>query len=135
MEKTRELGLVNGRCSSSPKNPESGVHNDVIDLTFGSNGVVKTTCNRSENDISKVQNDVHISKYSLDPKIKQLMSSVEVMRAEVMSHILKDIEQGVNGMLAFSNSVPGFTELNKGDKASLLKSKFPYCWCCLCVTD
>lgn len=54
----------------------------------------------------------------------EFVTSSDKTRAAVMSDILKDIEQGINGLLTFSNYVPGFVSLDKNDKEALIKSKF-----------
>lgn len=47
----------------------------------------------------------------------------ETLRAEVVTKIIKDMEQGVQGMLSFAKCVPGFTELPTKDQASLVKGE------------
>lgn len=131
MEKCGQRGLRQDHSSSLPDSVGGsgipgafGVHNGTRDSTSGVNGFSETANDSSKSEFQTgVQNGGSLSEISNDLK----MSSVEMMRAYVMSQILKDVEQGVNGMLAFSNSVPGFTDLHKDDKAALLKSKRSVC--------
>lgn len=131
MEKCGQRGLRQDHSSSLPDSVGGsgipgafGVHNGTRDSTSGVNGFSETANDSSKSEFQTgVQNGGSVSEISNDLK----MSSVEMMRAYVMSQILKDVEQGVNGMLAFSNSVPGFTDLHKDDKAALLKSKRSVC--------
>ncbi|XP_052797497.1 nuclear receptor subfamily 1 group D member 2-like [Mya arenaria] len=46
----------------------------------------------------------------------------ERTKADVMCQVLKDMEQGVQGMLAFAKSLPGFKDLSREDQAALLKA-------------
>lgn len=104
------------------------------DRTFDFKTCASLSCGSASESRQTSENTHHIEQLKLEentsaqsfaPTIgpRQSVSSVERTKAEVMSHILKDIEQGVNGMLSFSKSIPGFTDLPKNDKAALIKSK------------
>lgn len=82
------------------------------------------TYDKNENSEDLDLKMVHKTKKETIATIKSDESAIpqtEIVRAEVMSKIINDMEQGVQGMLAFAKSLPGFAELSSQDQASLLK--------------
>lgn len=87
----------------------------------------KNSDDRSEFNCSHPFGDLNGCSMNTGTKLtinNEVVTSSDKTRAAVMSDILKDIEQGINGLLTFSNYVPGFASLDKNDKEALIKSKF-----------
>ncbi|XP_045174304.2 bile acid receptor-like [Mercenaria mercenaria] len=79
---------------------------DVNRLRVQSNESITNT----GNDMTRIKSD------------KSVLPLTENIRAEVMTKIINDLEQGVQGMLAFAKSLPGFAELPSQDQVSLVKA-------------
>jgi hypothetical protein len=97
-------------CSNQPLN--LSVQNSRADCSLNIN--VENTC--SEADVTETGNEMSRKKSG-----NSVLPPTETLRAEVMTKIVSDLEQGVQGMLAFAKSLPGFSDLPSSDQVSLVK--------------
>ncbi|XP_060559469.1 nuclear receptor subfamily 1 group D member 1-like [Ruditapes philippinarum] len=98
-------------CSNQPLN--LSVQNSRADSSLN----INAENTRSEADVTETGNEMSRKKSG-----NSVLPPTETLRAEVMTKIVSDLEQGVQGMLAFAKSLPGFSDLPSSDQVSLVKA-------------